>query len=245
MKIEKFKKLRNGQYSLFLDNDSVINIHEDLILKYDLLLTKEVNDKLKKRLLEENKKYSCYNDGLNYLNTKMRSIKEMTDYLKNKDYSIDIINDAINRLKKENYLNDEIYSKYFITDKINLSNDGPYKIIIELEKRGLDREYINKNIELFTIDKQEEKIEKLINKQIKSNHNKSSSILKRKILEYLINLGYDKSIIVNKLNSIYSYDDEEIKKKEYEKLYNKLSKKYSGNELEQRINKKMYEKGFR
>lgn len=245
MKIEKFKKLNDGEYSLFLDEDLVINIHEDLILKYDLLLTKEVTDELKERLLEENKKYSCYNDALKYLNIKMRSIKEMSDYLKNKEYSIDIINDAIKRLKKENYLNDEIYSKYFITDRITLSNDGPYKIIKELEKRGIDREYINKNIELFTIDKQEEKIEKLINKQIKSNHNKSASILKRKILEHLINLGYDRSIIVNKLNSIYSYDDEEIKKKEYEKLYNKLSKKYSGNELEQRINKKMYERGFR
>ena len=245
MKIEKFKKLRNGEYSLFLDNDSVINVHEDLILKYNLLLTKEVTTQLKDILLNENKKYSSYDIALRYLGIKMHSIKEMKEYLKKKDYSIDIINDVIERLKKDKYLNDNIYSKCFIADRINLSNDGPYKIIRELEKRGISREYINNNIEIFTIDKQEEKIEKLINKQIKSNHNKSTSLLKRKILDYIINLGYEKSIIVQVLDRVYTYDDEEIRKKEYEKLYNKLSKKYSGHNLEQMVNKKMYEKGFR
>ena len=44
---------------------------------------------------------------------------------------------------------------------------------------------------------------------------------------------------------LYNFDDEDIKNKEYEKIYKKLSRKYSGYELEQMIKKKMYEKGFR
>ena len=38
MKIEKFVKKSSGMYKLFLDNDEVIELHEDLILKEDLLL---------------------------------------------------------------------------------------------------------------------------------------------------------------------------------------------------------------
>ena len=244
MKIEKFKKITNGEYSLYLDNDSIINIHQDLILKYDLLLTKEMDDKLKEKLLIENNKYKAYNVALKYLNTKMRSIKEMREYLK-KNYDDDIIDSVINKLIKENYLNDDVYAKYFITDRINLSNDGPLKIKVELEKRGIKPEFIVKNINQYTEDIQEDKVKKLISKQIKSNHNKSIIVLKKKILEYLIKLGYDRSVIIDNLEIINNYDDSNIKEKEYQKLYNKLSKIYSGYELEQRINKKMYEKGFR
>lgn len=245
MKIDKLKKLRKGQYELKLVDNTIINIHEDLILKYNLLITKDIDEKLKNKLLEENKLYIVYDQALNYLSTKMRSIKEMKDYLEKKMYDKQIIKNVLDKLIKEKYLNDDQYALYFINDKINLSNDGPFKIVKELEKKGINKESINIYITKFNQRIQEQKIEKIINKQIKANHNKSSIILKRKILEYLINLGYDRDIINSKLTSIYNYDDEQIKNKEYEKIYKKLSTKYSGYELEQRVKQKMYEKGFR
>lgn len=244
MKIEKFKKLTNGQFQLLLEDSLAINVHEDLILKYNLLITKVIDEKLKKQLLEENKIYIAYDQSLKYLNTKMRSIKEMTDYLQ-KIYTEEITTLVVNRLIDEKYLDDHKYSLYFINDRIKLSNDGPIKITKELQKKGIDNDFIVDHIKIYTRNIQEEKIQKLIVKQIKNNHNKSSIILKRKILEYLINLGYDKNIIIEQLNYNYDFDDTKIKQKEYEKIYNKLSSKYSGYDLEQRIKKKMYEKGFR
>ena len=175
----------------------------------------------------------------------MRSIKEIYEYLDKKMYSNEIINEVVEKLKKEKYLDDNLYASYYVVDRIKMSNDGPYKIIKDLEKKGICIEYINNSIIKFNDKVQQDKIDKLINKQIKSNHNKSSILLKKKILEYLINLGYDRSIILSRLNVVYNFDDEDIKNKEYEKIYKKLSRKYSGYELEQMIKKKMYEKGFR
>ena len=43
MKIKKFTKLKNGMYNITLENFE-FKIHEDLILKYNLLLTKEVTE---------------------------------------------------------------------------------------------------------------------------------------------------------------------------------------------------------
>lgn len=245
MKIKKYKKLARGQYSIILDDDSILNLHEDLILKYDLLLTKEIDNTMINVFLEENKKYTAYSDALRYLGIKMRSIKEIYEYLDKKMYSNEIINEVVEKLKKEKYLDDNLYASYYVVDRIKMSNDGPYKIMKDLEKKGICIEYINNSIIKFNDKVQQDKIDKLINKQIKSNHNKSSILLKKKILEYLINLGYDRSIILSRLNVIYNFDDEDIKNKEYEKIYKKLSRKYSGYELEQMIKKKMYEKGFR
>ena len=245
MKIKKFKKLTNGQYSILLDDDSALNLHEDLILKYDLLLTKEIDNTMIDVFLEENKKYMAYSDALKYLGIRMRSTKEIYDFLNKKMYSKKIIDEVVSKLKKEKYLSDSVYALYYVSDKINLSSDGPYKIIKELEKKGITSEDINSSILKFNNELQIEKIDHLIQKQMKSNRNKSVLLLKKKILEYLINIGYDRSIILSRLDVVHEYDDNDIRTKEYEKLYKKLSKKYSGYELEQMIKKKMYEKGFR
>ena len=147
--------------------------------------------------LEENKKYTAYSDALRYLGIKMRSIKEIYEYLDKKMYSNEIINEVVEKLKKEKYLDDNLYASYYVVDRIKMSNDGPYKIMKDLEKKGICIEYINNSIIEFNDKVQQDKIDKLINKQIKSNHNKSSILLKKKILEYLINLGYDRSIILS------------------------------------------------
>lgn len=68
-------------------------------------------------------------------------------------------------------------------------------------------------------------------------------LLKRKIQAYLLNLGYSNTYINQALNG-KKLVDEDISKQEYQKLYNKLSKKYSGRELEYKIKQKMYQKGF-
>ena len=244
MKIDKYVKDKNGMYKLLLDNDDILLIHEDLILKYELLLKKNIDDSLREKIEKENLIYTAYNLSIKYLNTKARSEKEIYEYLKKRQVDDDIIKECISLLRKNNYINDELYSKMYINDKINLSNDGPYKIRKALTDLGVREEYINSNIDIFDSSLEKEKIEKLVDKQIKLNHNKSAYVLKNKILNYLVNLGYTRSIINEVLNSTNFKDDEDLYKKEYDKLYKKLSRKYSGTELDYKIKEKMYARGF-
>ena len=243
MKIERFTRLKNGQYKLNLDDNSNILLHEDLILKYELLIHKEINNQKIEQLLEENKSYIAYDLAINYLKVKMRSRKEIKDYLLKKDISEELINTAIEKLEEQGYLNDLSYAKAFINDRINLSNDGPYKIKEQLIKLGISEEIVLKELEVFDNDLEQERIKKLIDKQIKINHNKGEFLLKKKLLDYLVNLGYSKGVVISLVDDV-SICDEDIKKKEYEKIYKKLSSKYSGKELEYKLKQKMYQKGF-
>lgn len=243
MKIEKYTKGKNGMYTITLVDHTKIKIHEDLILKYDLLLTKEIDSDMIDIIHKENQVYEIYDVALKYLNIKLRSRKELIDYLKKKGFDLSLIDEVINLLTKQGYLDDSIYTTSYIHDKMLMSNYGPNKIRHELESLGIDINIINDKISCFTEDIEEERIEKLINKQIKLNHNKGSIVLKKKIQAYLLNLGYS-SILVNQILNGKKLVDEDIYKKEYEKLYNKLSKRYSGKELEYKLKQKMYQKGF-
>ena len=234
MKIERFTKLKNGQYKLNLDNNTNVLLHEDLILKYELLIYKEIDNEKLEQLLQENKTYIAYDYALNYLKVKMRSKKEIKDYLLKKEINEELINNAIEKLEEQGYLSDLSYVRAFINDKISLSNDGPYKIREQLIKLGINEEIIFKELEIFDKELEQKRIEKLIDKQIKINRNKGEYLLKKKIQEHLINLGYSKELVILLINRI-EVDDEDIKKKEYDKLYKKLSKKYSGKELEYKL----------
>ena len=231
-------------YQVFFDNDNDIDISEEIILKYDLLLKKEADNKLIDKMLEENKIYIGYNLAIKYISTKMRSKKEIREHLSKKEIDKDSINEIINILIKNKYIDDDSYAKAFVNDKILLTNDGPYKIKNKLIELGINDNSINKALELFDIDTQKEKITKIAKKLVSTNRNKSASILRNKIIIYLVNLGYERAVINSVLSTIEIKNDKDIEKKEYEKIYNKLSRKYSGKDLEFRVRQKMYALGF-
>lgn len=243
MKINKFVKKKDGMYNVELEDGSKLLIHEDLILKYDLLLKRELDDKDYKLISDENMSYSAYNKAIKYIGIRMRSIFELRSYLKKYVDNENIINQVVDKLLSQGYLNDEMFARSYVNDRIALSTDGPYKIHNSLKEHRISEKDIEDALAAYTEDIQIEKIKKYIEKSIKSNTNKGYMLLKQKILANLINMGYNRHTVLDELSN-YNPDDEDIYKKEYEKIYNKLSKKYSGYELDQRIKQKLYQKGF-
>lgn len=241
MKIVKYKKLNSNKYQVTLEDNSKINLYEDVILEKELLLKKEIDDL--ESLINANKKYDIYEQALRYINTKLRSIYEMKDYLLKKDYNEEEVNKTIDKLIKNGYLNDEYYSKCYINDRINLSLDGPNKIKKSLDSMKIDYDIYFKYLEVFDKETIYERINKYLNKQVKVNK-KSMYIFKNKMLVNLINLGYETSDINYCLSDIKSDNQSELKEKEREKLYKKLSRKYEGEELERKVREKLYQKGF-
>jgi len=243
MIIKKFTKSKNGMYLLTMDNNEKIKVHEDLILKYGLLLSKEISDDLIENINIENRVYEIYDMALEYINTKLRSRKELREYLIKKEYDVVSIDDVIDILSKQGYLDDKIYANSYVHDKILLSSYGPNKIKDDLKKLGIPDLIVNESILCFNEELEKERVIKLIDKQKKSNRNKGPLVLKKKIQIYLINLGYSSNIINQCLNSM-DFKTKDIYEKEYQKIYNKLSKKYSGKELEYKLKQKLYQKGF-
>ena len=244
MKIEKFKKRPNGLYTIYLDNFNSYDFYEEIILKYELLLTKNIEEDELNKIITDNKNYESYYQALKLLKKTIKTKLEVIKYLKDKEYSKENIDLSIKMLEKQGYLNDKNYAKSYVHNCIITTTKGPKKIILELEKKGIKEEDYKEALEEYTESIEKEKIEKLISKKIKSNHNKSAKILKQKLQLDLTNNGFHQDIIKEVLNSTAIEENDDIAKKEYQKYYNKLSKKYSGKELEYKLKQKMYSLGF-
>ena len=238
MKILKFKKQSKDKYKLYLDNNSDITLYEDVIIKNNLLITKEISDELLEALKKQNNDMYAYTLALGYISVKMRSIKEINDYLIKKGFNNLVANKVSERLIKEGYLNDLKYAKSFINDSMNLTNKGPQKIKMELIKYG-----VNKDIALIDQRKVEEKLNKLIDKELKIKKG-SQNAIKIKIINHFVNLGYSKDLVTSILMSKEITSDKSKLKKDYAKLYNKYKVKYNGQELLYFISQKLYSKGY-
>ena len=244
MKIEKFKKRPNGLYTIYLDDFNSYDFYEEIILKYELLITKNIEKDELTKIIEDNKNYESYYDALKTLKRTIKTKEEIRKQLTDKKYSKESIAFAITTLEKQGYINDKNYAKSYVHNAIITTNKGPKKIEEELVKKGVASDDYLLALEEYNTSLEKEKIEKLISKKIKSNHNKSAKVLKQKLQLDLISSGFSKDIIKEILNSTTIEENNDIVKKEYEKYYKKLSKKYSGKELEYKLKQKMYSLGF-
>lgn len=244
MKIIKYKKLKSDKYKVYLEDESTMELYEDVILKYNLLILKEIKDEILESLKKDNSNLDAYYMSLKYLDIRPRSKKEINEYLLKKGFDIKLVEDTIMKLEKQGYINDLAFGKMFLNNKIITTANGPLKIRKELQQHNLNNEDIDLILQDYTDDIELEKIRKQINRIVKANRNKSNIYLKKKIYTELNNEGFNLSIIENELNNLELEDDTDNAKKEYEKLYKKLSRKYSGKELEFKINQKLFQKGF-
>lgn len=242
MKIKKYTKLKGNKYKVLID-DLEVTIYDDVIVKYELLRKKDIDDKLFNDIMNYNDQLEAYYKAIKYITKKMRTEKEVFDYL-DKEYKKSVINNTIIMLKDEGYLNEEIYLKCYIDDKISLSNEGPNKIKKDLIKLGLDEEKINLAIEEIDDEIWLDKIDKILKKKINSNKNYGINKLKEKLIYDLSNLGYYRWMCEEQINNLSFKKDDEILLKEYNKVYNNLVKKYGDKELKFKIINKLLTKGF-
>ena len=242
MKIIKYKKIRN-KYRVYLDDNTYLDLYENTILKYDLLLKKEIDKSNIEKIKNENKKEEVIDLSIKYISNKMRTRKEIYNYLKKKEFSKNEIDNTIEYIEKNGLINDEKYIKAYIYDRFHLTSDGPNKIKSSLINEGMDKNIIEQNINEISDSEIIEKLDKLVIKKINSSNRVSGSVLRFKLTSYFYNLGYDKKYIDIVLeDKDLSNNEQGIK--EYYKLYNKYSKKYSDYELENIIRQKLYQKGY-
>ena len=199
MKIIKYEKKGNGTYKIYLENNQTISLYDDVILNNNLLYKKEVDNKLLEKLDHDNNKEDIYNKCIKYISVRLRSIYEIEEYLKKKEIDSSLIDKTINKLINNNHLNDELFTKAFIHDKLNFTTMGPYKIIEHLKQHKIDSSTISKYINEIDEDIIDNKINKQIQKQIKSNHKKQN--IRNKIYTNLLSLGYSNEMILRNINN--------------------------------------------
>ena len=201
MQIVKYEFTKKNKYNVYLSNGEVLNLQEQVITENELLLKKEMSQELYNKLVRDNKIYELMEMAVKYISIRLRSIKEVKDYLLKKGGSNNEVEDAVQRLIELGYLDDDRFTKAFIKDKLKFTTIGDYKIKMQLNKLGVSTSIIEDNMNKIDEHIIEEKIKKIIEKDKKTNKKYSGQILKNKIYNHLLNQGYSQEKVITIINT--------------------------------------------
>ena len=201
MEIVKYELTKKNIYNVYLSNGEVLELDESVITNNELLLKKRIDNNLYDKLKNDNKICILVNTSIKYINVRLRSVKEIRDYLLKKEEDTDLIDEVISRLMNMGYLDDKKFTSAYIKDKLNFTSWGDYKIINELNRLGISSLNIEDDIDLLSDDILNERMRKIIDKDIRTNKKYSGLKLKNKIYNHLLTSGYSKEKVISVINS--------------------------------------------
>lgn len=245
------QKNNKNRYSIFSESgkgeEYAFSVDEDVLIKYQLKKGMELDDLPVSEILYQDDIRKAYNLALHYLAHRMRSEGEVREYLTKKEVAAPTIHEAINRLYKYKFLDDDEFAKAFVRTQMNTTDKGPEVVKIGLKEKGINEKLMDEAIREYPFEKQIEKAEQLANKLIIKNRKDSSRILKQKLEQFLIRKGYSFSVIQLVMED--SVTEKEVEEEltalrfQGEKLQRKHSK-LTGFEYKQKIKQGLYNKGF-
>ncbi len=104
------------------------------------------------------------NKAINFLSHRVRSEKEIRDYLRKQEMEAFAIDEILKKLADMDYINDLEFAELYTKTQIKTTLKGPRTIERELVEKGLTREIITQVIEEYSDEAQLENATKTSNK---------------------------------------------------------------------------------
>jgi regulatory protein len=131
-----------------------------------------------------------------------RCIKEVKDKLKKLKVEPQYFNSIINKLKNDNFLNEDRYVKLFVSGKISHNKWGKVKIRYELIRKQLPESLINKALSEIDEETYLKVIQDAIKKKLKEFQKPLSVQDKNKLIRHMLSKGFEPTYIQNSLDII-------------------------------------------
>ena len=141
--------------------------------------------------------------AINYISGKLKTKYEVRLKLKENGFAEDVIDEVLDILEKEEYLNDKVYCEIFIEDKKKLNGYGKNKIKSLLIQKGISKNIFEDFLNEFEYDEEFDNALKMGIKKLELLSNEEYNFKKKqKIINYLVYRGFGFDVINDVLKEI-------------------------------------------
>ncbi|RST63980.1 recombination regulator RecX [Bacillus pumilus] len=241
------QKNNTERVNIFLDEKYAFSVDLDVLVQHDLKKGKELDeaDVIDIQFGDAVKK--GFQQAVDYLSYRMRSVKEVTDYLTKKEIPAPAISEIIHKLKHYKYVNDLEFAEAYVNTHRKTNSKGPSVLKKELKLKGIDDDNIEQALSQYPDDLQLEEAVKQVQKLVRKEKNRSAKEIEQRIKLQLQRKGFSFGIIDKALQE--AYDGQEEEKEEEALLYmmEKAKRKvgYDGSfEKKMKVKQFLFRKGF-
>ncbi len=204
LKIVEIKKFRRKkEYYVNTDDGGQFTLLEDTLLKFGVFPDREYSNEEWERIRTADELRRVKEQAVRYLSRRNHGRRELERKLILKGFTKDSVSIVMDELEEKNYINDEIFLRQFIGDRLNFTSKGKNVIIKELTEKGFSYEKIKKVWdELSDAENELLKAEKAGLKKWKSLVMKNDKNSKIKLKRFLINKGYEVETVNKAIDKI-------------------------------------------
>ena len=244
MKIQALEKLDRGLYDVRFTDGSLMKMHEETVVRFQLLPGKTVDTEELKSIQDQLNIDQAYIKAIQYISYKLRSEHEINKYLE-EDYTEAVRLEVIGRLKEENYINDTKYAEALMETMYKTTIKGPGELRRSLKDHRVDEEIIQNYVHEFDTRIDSERMNYLKDKALK-RHKGSMRQFKQKFRLTMTNKGYFSHhlALVNYDDEAENFDELINLEKDFDKAYKNYKRKFSGYELKSRVLQALARKGY-
>lgn len=190
-------------FEVIFDNEMIVFLNYNIFEKYKVSVDKYFSDEE----IIEMKYFSDIQNAkliaIKYISGKLKTKYEVKLKLKEKSFTDDIINEVIEILENEEYLNDRLYCEVFIDEKKRLNGYGKNKIKTLLIQKGISKNIFEDFLDNFEYEDEFYNALKMAEKKLSLLSNEDDKLKKRsKITNYLLYRGFSFDIIKDVLKEI-------------------------------------------
>jgi regulatory protein len=137
----KIQKRNKERVNVYLDDQYALAV--TLGVAAGLKKGQQLSDSEIEALKREDKKNKAYHQALRFLGFRARSQQEMVRYLEKKGYAPEVVEETINRLLQEQYLDDEAFARAWLNERERLRPRGTRALRYELKQKGIEDRVID------------------------------------------------------------------------------------------------------
>jgi regulatory protein len=188
-----------SRVNVFLNNRYAfaVRLIDAAVLKQGQALSQEEISRLKKA----DDRYKAYRAAIYFLAYRARSQTETERHLNRKGFSSEIVNQTIERLRSQKYLDDLEFSQARIKSRMRRKPASKSVLRFELNQKGIDEKIIEKV--LVDVDNGE-LARNCVEKKLRLWGNLGRKDFKKKILNYLKRRGFNYEVSLNAYRHAWS-----------------------------------------
>lgn len=183
---------RQGRVNIFLDGQFSFSLDLENLAKSGLKVDQEVSEKRIETIIKEGELTKTNSRLLNFLGFRPRSEKEIFFWFKRKEIGEQTQRLLLEKLKKQGFINDEEFARWWVEQRTNFRPQGLRAIKIELLQKGIERKLIEKIVNDLNIGpSQVELAERAALRKMKTLKNLSPQEKREKLFGFLRRRGFD------------------------------------------------------
>lgn len=195
--IKRQKRVGSNRYNIFIDGSYAFTMSDLDLSMSGLRSGQELSQEEIEKFSQSAKEAKAYALALRYLAVRLRSRREILDYLKRKECEEQDIEAALERLEGLGLVDDVKFAQAWIADRMAVRPRSRMRLSQELMAKGVARDDINVALEELEPEREIETLKALIIRKSRSGYADE-----KKLQGYLQRQGYRWSLIKEALDEI-------------------------------------------